>query len=64
MKLSQSIASTQSDANGGWLSGWWGWYGESEDTQGTSLPPEVVNELPQTAGIYIEDDGIFLDCTF
>ncbi|XP_028393538.1 vacuolar protein sorting-associated protein 13D-like [Dendronephthya gigantea] len=59
IKHSQSQQnSTQNDASAGWLSGWWGWYGASEEstTVDTSLPPNVASEGPQT-----EEEEQFLE---
>ena len=52
MKHSQSQSITQNDANSGWLSGWWGWYGTYEDDNASSsTPTTVVKEGPQTEGM-------------
>lgn len=57
-KRYQSGPSPESDGNAGWLSGWWGWYGSSGgSTIGQSLPPDVVNEQPQTPGKRQREDN-------
>ena len=51
LKHSQNIPA---EANAGWLSGWWGWYGDSNITSGTTeSPDQALDEQPQTEGWYL-----------